>query len=173
MKKTTLLVFLIATSISCVSPSSAQAPGCPPAANLILTIDQYHLSLSDKQPICVSLPGTISIKIHQPGNSSVSIGAGDVTAAAKESTGLMIEGNNNAPINKLKINVSGTAQVGDEFAFLIDVKGVGVLDPKVRVVDNTQMMELQSVEFYDFLDTLGITLDDANKLKPPRPEESE
>lgn len=115
-----------------------QAVGCPNLLSLKLTVDQYHLDLNDKKPICVTSPGTFKIVIHQPGNSTVTVGAG--------------------------------GQSDDEFAFLIDVKGVGVLDPKVRVIPSTQLMKLRSDTFYDVLDTLGLTLEDINKLAPPQGE---
>lgn len=170
MNRVTILLFWGAVTFGCAASTSAQMPVCPPLNNLKLTIDEYHLSLNDKRPICVTLPGTFKITIHQPGNSTVTVGAGDVTVKAKESTGPTIDGNNNAPINKLTVNVGGEADPDDVFAFWIEVKGVGTLDPKVRVIPSSQMLNLKSEAFYDTLDTLDLTLEDANKLIPPRAE---
>jgi len=173
MNKKMILLFLGTVTLGCVASTNAQTEPCAGLNSLKLTVDEYHLSLNDKRPICITLPGTFKIVIHQPGNSSVTVGAGDATVSAKESTGLTIEGNNNAPVNKITVMVSGQADPGDEFAFWIDVKGVGKLDPKVRVVGSPEMLRLKSEAFYDALDTLDLTLEDANKLKPPKPEGAE
>ncbi|NQV86904.1 MAG: hypothetical protein HQ492_07500 [Woeseiaceae bacterium] len=170
MKKNIILVVFLTATLGCVAATGAQADGCPNLASLKLTVDQYHLDLNDKRPICVTSPGTFKIVIHQPGNSTVTVGAGDVTVSAKETTGVTIDGNNNAPLNKITVNVGAGGLPDDEFAFLIDVKGVGVLDPKVRVIPSSQLMKLRSDTFYDVLDTLGLTLEDTNKLAPPQGE---
>lgn len=151
----------------------AQTPECPPPNELRLTVGQYQLSLDEKKPICVTVPGTFKIKIFNPPNSGVEIGSGDVTVEAKSSAGLSIEGSNDAPVNKITVEVGGSAEKGDEFGFLITVEGIGVLDPKVRVVDNDMMFMLKSEAFYDALDTLDLTLDEANKLIPPDAMEAE
>jgi len=170
MNKKTILLFLGTATLACAVSTSAQTPDCPPLNNLKLTVDEYHLSLNDKRPICVTLPGTFKITIHQPGNATVAIGAGDVTVRAKESTGLTIDGSNDAPINKVTVNVDGDADADDIFAFWIEVEGVGTLDPRVRVIPSSQLLSLKSEAFYDTLDTLDLTLEDANKLIPPHAE---
>jgi len=170
MNKKAMLMFFGTLTLGCAASTSAQAPLCPAPNNLKLTVDQYELKLSDKVPICVTSPGTFKIAIHQPGNATVTIGAGDVTVKAKEETGLKIEGNNNAPINKITVTVEGDAEPGDIFEFWIEVKNVGILDPKVRVIPSMEMLSLKSTAFYDVLDTLDLTLEEANKLVPPRAE---
>ena len=161
-----------AVAIIAMQSACAQPPDCPPAGDLKLTVGQYQLNLNEKKPICVTVPGTFKIIIHNPPSSGVTVGAGDATVKAKSSSGLTIEGDNAAPVNKITVEVDGSADPGDVFEFLIKVEGIGVLDPKVRVVDNNMMMSLQSAAFYDALDTLGLTLEDANKLRPP-PDEAE
>ena len=163
-----ILLLLGIVTLGCAASTSAQAPLCPPLNNLKLNVDEYHLSLNDKRPICITSPGTFKITIQQPGNSTVAIGPGDVTVMAKEGSGLTIEGNNNAPVNKVTVNVSGNSNPGDIFAFWIHVDGVGTLDPKVRVIPSNQMLSLKSEAFYNALDTLDLTLEDANKLVPPQ-----
>lgn len=165
-KNLTVAIFLALALIASQS-ACAQAPECPPPNELQLTVGQYQLNLNEKKPICVTVPGTFKIKIINPPNSDVNIGVGEVTVEAKSSAGLSIEGSNDAPVNKVTVEVEGTAEKGDEFSFLIRVEGVGVLDPKVRVVDNDTMMLLTSEAFYDALDTLGLSLEEANKLIPP------
>ena len=167
MKKNLTLV-AIATLFTCACASTlAQAPDCPPSASLQLTIGEYHISLNDNRPICVSLPGTINITIKDPPGFGYEVDAGEVTAEAKFEGDVTIVGNNNSPTNKLKIEVDGTADPNDVFAFWIKVEGVGELDPKVRVVDNDVIERLHSEALYDLLGTLGISLEDANKLRPP------
>jgi hypothetical protein len=149
----------------------AQAPDCPPLAGLKLTVGEYHISLNDNRPICVELPGSFTIKIVSPPGLGFPISSGDVTVEGKGGGDVTIDGDNEeAPINKLKVVVDGTADEDDIFEFWIRVAGVGELDPKVRVVDSTVIEMLKSEDLYDTLDTLDLTLEEANKLKPPRPE---
>jgi hypothetical protein len=173
MNKKVILLFLATATLGCAASTNAQTSECAKQTDLKLTVDENQLSLNDKKPICITVPGTFKIVIHQPGNATVTIGAGDVTVSAKASTGLTISGNNNAPVNKITVTVDGEADIDDEFGFWINVDGVGKLDPKVRVVGSSTMLNLQAQDFYDTLDTLGLTLEDANELKPPQPATSE
>ena len=173
MNKKTMLLFLGTMTLGCAASTNAQAPLCPPLNNLKLTVDEYHLSLNDKRPICVTTPGTFTITIHQPGNSTVTIAPGDATVEQKEGSSLTIVGNNEASAGKIKINVSGNPGGDDIFEFWIKVRNVGALDPKVRVIPSSVLTILKSEAFYDTLDILDLTLEDANKLKPPQPSTSE
>lgn len=173
INKKMMMLFLGSATLGCVASTNAQPNDCAQLTNLKLTVDEYQLSLNDKKPICVTTPGTFKIVIHQPGNSTVTIGAGDVTVSAKANTGLTINGSNDAPVNKITVTVDGDADINDEFGFWINVDGVGNLDPKVRVVGSSTMLNLKSQELYDTLDTLSLTLDEANKLRPPQPAASE
>jgi hypothetical protein len=167
MNKKMMLLFLGSATLGCAASTNASPNDCAKMTTLRLTVDEYRLSLNNKKPICVAVPGTFKIVIRQPANSTVTIGAGDVTVTAKASTGLTINGSNTAPVNKVTVTVDGDADIDDEFGFWINVNGVGKLDPKVRVVGSSTMLNLKSQEFYDTLDTLNLTLEDANKLKPP------
>ena len=140
-----------------------------PPAELKLTVGDYHLDLNEKKPIPVTLPGTFKIKILTLGNSGVTINSGGVTVEAKSSGGLTIEGDNSADVHKIAVTVNGVPDPeGDGiYDFWIHVEGVGTLDPKVRVVGDETMSSLQADAVYDLLDTLNISLEDANKLRPP------
>jgi len=164
-----LVTLAIVTSCAC-AVTNAQAPDCPPAGDLVLTVGQYQLNLNEKKPVCVTVPGEFKIRVHNPPGSGVSIGAGDITVEAKYEGGPSITGSNDAPVNKITVKIGGSADPGDEFDFLIRVDGVGWLDPKVRVVGNTVSMALKSAAVYDLLDTLDLTLEEVNKLIPPRSE---
>ncbi|NNF49608.1 MAG: hypothetical protein HKN65_07110, partial [Woeseiaceae bacterium] len=49
--------------------------------------------------------------------------------------------------------------------FWIDVKGVGKLDPRIRVVPSNQLMELRDAAIADTLDSFGLTVDEYEKLQ--------
>jgi hypothetical protein len=157
---------LLALAIAGFGSANAQG-ACAMMADIKLTVQKYHLDLNDRQPICVTVPGEFTIKIHNPLGSGVTVGSGDVVAEAKPGTSITIDGDNASPINKLKIQVDGTADPDDEFEFWIRVEGVGELDPTVRVVDNQFFNALKSEALYDLLDTLNLTLEQAQELRPP------
>lgn len=173
MNKKTILLFLGTVALGCTASTSAQMPECPPPHDLKLTVDEYYLNLNDKRPICVTVPGTFKIAIKQPGNSTVPIEKGDATVRQKEGSNLTIEGDNSDSADKIAITVSGDPDGQEVFEFWIKIKKVGQLDPKVRVIPSSQLLILKSEAFYDTLDTLDLTLEEANKLVPPRPATSE
>lgn len=141
------------------APRGADAQACA-QADIMLMVGKYHLSLNDKTPICVSVPGTFTIRIQNPPNSGVSVGVGDVTAKGKSTAGLTIEGKNDPTVNKLRVTVEGEAEVDDEYEFLIKVAGVGLLDPTVRVIPSNQYNVLKIEAVNDLLDTLDLTTED-------------
>jgi len=159
-------IITFATAMFTTGIAAAQV-ACPGPAELLFKVGKYSMDLQDKKPICVTLPGTFTIKIINPPGSGVSIDSGDVTVKQKDGVGLTIDGSNTATTNKLVVTVEGTADVGDEFDFLIKVDGIGVLDPKVRVVGSNTMFLLQSRVVYETLDYFGLSMDDAMKLEPP------
>lgn len=168
MIKNLTAAIIPALALIALQSACAQPPECPPPNELRLIVGQYQLNLNEKKPICVTVPGTFKIRIINPPNSDVNIGVGEVTVEAKSGAGLSITGSNAAAVKKVTVVVAGSAEKGDEFSFLIRVAGVGVLDPKVRVVDNDTMFLLKSEAFYDALNTLDLSLEEANKLIPPQ-----
>lgn len=160
-------IFFALASLIVAHAANSEAPDCPPAADLKLHVGQYELKLNNKKPICIKLGGTFKITILNPPGSGATVNSGDVTAVEKTGVSVSIEGNNISTTNKLAITVDGTADVDDIFDFWITVRGVGTLDPKIRVVDNDVMMNVQSAALYNTLDTLGLSLEEANKLRPP------
>ncbi|MGB5628257.1 MAG: hypothetical protein WBM57_02740 [Woeseiaceae bacterium] len=81
-----------------------------------------------------------------------------------------ITGNNAAADDEVIVTISGEDLENKICEFWINAENLGTLDPKVRVVDSDVMQMLLSKGLYDALDELGLTLEEANKLKPPRPE---
>lgn len=157
IKNIALVTVAIITACACAS-TNAQPPDCPPKGQSILTIGQYHLDFNEKKPICVTVPGSFTITIHNNQNPSVPISEGSVTIAAKSSDGLVIDGKNGVDINKIEVELSGDLEPGiDVYDFWIRVDGLGVLDPKVRVVDNDTMMLLKSEAFSSSLESLDIS----------------
>ena len=171
MQSNNLSAILAAILICTTGTACAQAPACPPAADLKLTVGKYYLNLNDKRPICVTVPGNFKITIKIQQNSGIVINAGDVTAKGKPKdddttqNDVTIKGDNALDKEKLAIDVGGSAQIDEKFEFWIKVKGVGKLDPIVRVVDNNMMMSLKFAEAAHALDTLGLKLPEGAELE--------
>ena len=149
-----------------LSAAGAQADDhCADVPNIRLTAAQNHLWLnSNNKPVCVSpdadgmIDHTFVIKIMNP----VEVSAGDVTVIHKgddEDPAVTITGDNSQPANKVTIRIEGEADVDDIFDYLIDVDGIGVLDPRVRVVDSDTETSLQIAALEDFLDAWDLTPD--------------
>lgn len=170
MNKKAILLFLGTVTLGCAASTSAQTLRCPPLTNLVLSVGEYHLSLNDKRPICVTSPGTFQIMINEIGNPEEPITMGAATVEAKASNGVTIKGNNGAAVGKITVDVGPGGEPDQIISFWIKVDKVGILDPKVRVIPSFEFLSLQSEVFYDTLDTLGLTLEEARKLVPPRAE---
>jgi len=121
------------------SETIAQSPGCA-NSSLRLKIDLYELWLNDKKPICIAVDTPFSIVVQNPPGADWDVKAGDVTIEDKRDDGkpnaYEISGNNSANEKFVLGIVTGTVIAGEEYAFWIHVKGVGTLDPRVRVVDS-------------------------------------
>ena len=160
-----ILYALVATSLLfTASAALASSHQCAKLKHMKLKIDEYHLELDSRKPICTKVPNTFIINIHNPLNSDHVIEKGDVTVTQKEGSTLTITGSNDDERLELKIHVSGTLNVGPDAKFLIKVEDVGLLDPKVRVVDNNAMLEQLAHDLEELLDILGLTWEDASQV---------
>ena len=174
----TILLMFAATAANAV-------PDCPPTAGenaMKLRIDEYHLELDNKKPICIlvdsSGTGTISIKIHNPPSASHNVEAGDVTVEQKADSPYMIEGDNSDDPDLLELTLSefgsgagSDTECGDSSTdicakFWINVEGVGKLDPRARVIDiDTRIRYIEDI-FQGALDDyeLDLTLGEAFRI---------
>lgn len=152
------------TLIFTASTALASSHQCAKLKHMKLEIDEYHLVLDSKKPICTKVPNTFIIKIHNPLNSDHVIEKGDVSVMQKADSPLTITGSNDDERLELKVEVSGTSSVGAEAKFLIEVDGVGILDPKVRVVDTDALLEQLKHDLEELLDTLGLTWENAAEV---------
>ena len=172
----TLIAVLALCATSC---AIAGPPECPPLSGqngLKLTVDEYHLSLNDNKPICTTVPGTFNVKIHNPPNSDFDVKAGDVTAEHKEGSPYSIKGDNLDDKDYLKITVEEfDAESGDDKScgdestdecakFWIKVKTVGMLDPKVRVVNSNVASSNHQRVLAEVFEDLGLTLQEVNQI---------
>ena len=165
---------LVATAILFVVPTAlASSHQCADLKNMKLAIDEYHLVLDSRKPICTKVPGTIKVRIKNPPNSDHVIAAGDVTVAQKPESPLTITGNNSANRLELVISVTGNASPDEEAKFFITVKDVGVLDPKVRVVDTDVLMRLLAHAIEDSLGILGLDWEDVARVAAMQLESTE
>jgi hypothetical protein len=102
----------------------------------ILTVKTYHLDLNEKIPVNVQLPlpANFKIKINDPENlvtlNSVWVEEKDLSYNPVVS----IKGANDSITNELTVTVSGTAQEDQVFEYFIVVDGVGLLDPKIKII---------------------------------------
>jgi hypothetical protein len=145
-------IFLLAV-ILMLSAVSAHA-NCANLPGLRLTAKENHLSLNDNTPICVTLEddGTIDFTFRITIANPVEVDSGDVVVRQKDSSPqpkVTIQGNNASPSNKVTVRVTGSAQLEDLFDFLIEVEGIGLLDPKVRVVNSQVQRSLQVDSFQE------------------------
>lgn len=124
----------------------AQAPGCADSS-LRLKVDLYELSLNDKKPICVTVDVPFMIIIQNPPGADWDVEAGDVTLMDKRENGKAnqyeISGNNSANKNYVLGILTGAVTPGADYEFWINVKNVGTLDPRVRVVDSDTIRRMR------------------------------
>lgn len=154
MKTTSILV--PAAAILLLSAVDAHA-NCANLPGMRLTAKQNHLSLNDNAPICVTRndDGTIDFNFRITIKNPVEVNAGAVRVKQKDQSNnpmVVISGTNESPSNKVTVNVTGAAQVGDDFAYLIEVDGIGTLDPTVRVVDNDDLWMIQATSLQEVAD---------------------
>jgi hypothetical protein len=126
--------------------------GCADITNYRLTVKMYHLELNDRAPVCMTAPGSFDITIHNPVGSDHDVEVNDVTVSNKGTDcEVEISGQNSDTTDPLTVTVNITDAGGPnecknddgDYAFLISVEGVGELDPAVRVIDSTVLLDLQ------------------------------
>jgi len=169
-------IILVGAALA-LSIATAQAQNqCAEMVQLKLTVDKYHLDLNDKRPICVLLGGTFTIKIHNPPSSDIEVGVGHVHVEHKVDNNeprVLIWGSNDDEEDPARLSVNVTlapdknVAVDEEFEFWIKVDGVGILDPRIKVVDNELMNNLQWQAVEETMKSWGLTVDDVTELKPP------
>ncbi len=160
IKITALVTVAIITVCACAS-SNAEPPKCPKVGQSKLFVGQYHMVFNEKKPICVTAPGVFMIEIKSVMNSGVTVPSGAATVKDKDCEDLSIVGNNSLDPDIIAVVVTGNALVEYQCEFLIAVAGLGVLDPKVRVVGDNMMLMLQSEAFSDSLKLSGTSTDQA------------
>lgn len=140
---------------------------------LKLTIEKYHLSLNLKKPICIAMDKSVNVKINVPQNADHEVQPGDVTAVQKAGAKFKIEGDNSDDKDLLELTITpledgndDDTDCGDEFGdecakFWIKVKGVGELDPMVRVVEPEVLTRSYHDTLWDVLRDLDLTLEQA------------
>ena len=142
MKNRIIAASTIAAALMLASPATAEHH-CAHLPDLMLIVKRNELRLNDNRPVCVTVPGKFVIKIHNPPGSGHDVGPGDATARGKldgtePPPSATMAGNNSDNEALLAVDVSGSANIGDEFKFWISVEGVGTLDPTVRVIGNQE-----------------------------------
>jgi hypothetical protein len=140
MKKNIYLALFPLAMAMLALASCTQNPSVSPCidAPLNLTIQQYHIVLNEKRPVCVRLPlpATFTIRINDPRNI---VDPGDVSIKEKPDVKeVTIRDTNISAEEVLTVEVKEVkgynAKAETEYEYLIEVKGVGLLDPKVRII---------------------------------------
>jgi hypothetical protein len=121
------------TAIAACASMTSTTLGCS-YQNLNLTLDLNKMHLVPKSAKCITAGSTVKMKITVTGND-LQIGAGDVVITPKPGNPAWLNGSNNADPDEIVFTVPGTVTSGEQFKYLINVAGVGILDPIVRVVD--------------------------------------
>jgi len=177
MKSRSIAALTLAGAFTLAFPAAAVADHhCARLPDLKLTVKKNHLDLNDNRPICTTVPGTFKVKINNPPGSGVEVGAGDVTARGKiddwsPPPSATMEGDNSADKEYLVVEVKGSAAVGDEFGYWIEVEGVGTLDPTVRAIDTEERGDLTYRWAVESLDLLGVDPELAEEiLRPLQPQ---
>jgi hypothetical protein len=148
------------------------AQTCTGAGVLKLKVDKYHLVLVEKRPICITVPGEFKIKIKPLLGSTVDIHVGEVTVEEKStSSPVTIRGTNDPVANKIVVKVElksdKSVDPDDEFDFWIRVDGIGLLDPRVRVVSSVALMQFQYDAINEvLLEEFDLTLEEVRKIRP-------
>jgi len=135
-KKIYLAIFAVALSMV-AAPGYGQPP-CTESTKLTMVVNKYHLVLNEKVPVCLRLPlpATFTIRIVDAADM---IGNGDVSVVQKDRSPepqVTIVGENGSISNRVSVTVDGKAEVGDVFDYFIYVDGVGLLDPKIRIIED-------------------------------------
>lgn len=91
----------------------------------------------------------------------------------KAGSTLNISGDNSEKRRFIEVTVDGTGSFGDEAEFEINIDGLGMLDPKVRVVDNDAMLDLLYSAIDDAVNILGLDWDDVAVVLEMRRTEME
>ncbi len=134
--KTVLLVVVSMFVMACVKshdvPQFDKQYRCD-RQNLNLLLDVNKMQLVPKAKKCVE-PGTEYImKITVLGND-LNISAGDVTMMPKPGNPAWLSGTNKPDKKELTFTVDKDAELNKDRSYIIKVKGVGDLDPIVKVV---------------------------------------
>ena len=165
-----ILLSLVALSVG----GYAVAQDCTPTKPLPrLKVDRYKLVFVDHNDeistLCVTSPGTFQIRIGNPSSAKHQVKLNDVTVTNKSAVGPTIDGQNDTKIKKVDVTVGPGLDPGDELDFLITVKDVGVLDPRVRIVDTEIIERLEWEALNEFLvEETGLTVNDLISLRPPQ-----
>lgn len=168
MNRQATSILVPVSAILLLSAFSAYAD-CANLPSMRLTAKQNHLSLNDNMPICVTRAddGTINFTFKITIANPVQVTPGQVRVKQKDPNPqpqVEIMGDNASPTNKVTVHVQGAADLGDEFAFLIEVDGIGLLDPMVRVVDSNTQGMLQAMSLQEVADAWLLTPEDVSEL---------
>ena len=101
--------------------------------NLNLLLNVNKIQLVPKKIKCVEPGKEYIMKITVLGND-LKISAGDVTMTPKSGNPAWLSGTNSSDQGELKFTVDKDEPMNAQYSYLIDVEGVGTLDPIVKVV---------------------------------------
>ena len=137
-------IFLALAATALIAYSGNASADCASLPGFKLTIKQYHIDLNDRRPVCVEVPGAFVIQIVNPMDGGHTVQDNDVTVQQKvdpDEARVTIAGNSVLVNNKLMLVVTveegpqgPPPAEGEEFEFWIKIKGVGMLDPRIRVI---------------------------------------
>lgn len=167
MKKL-FLTAVLAGSLSLACSSTVVANNlddCADVPKMKLTLGEYHIDLNDKKAVCVPVNTTFTIQVKKQGQYVIQ--KGWVTVEKKKDSkgpSATVTGNNSADASELKVTIGGTVSEGTTVSFLIKIKDLGELDPKIKIIDNATFLELQARGVRRVMEAYGKTGSDVRKL---------
>jgi hypothetical protein len=164
MKKNVVVILtgaLILTAASTVSANDHCVAAVPLPQ---LWVDTGRLEFKDfnntHKPICVHAGGTFQIWVRQPGNPDHEVEIDDIEVTPKDSDGPDISGSNDEAWNIVTVTVESTAVLGETYGYFIKVKGVGILDPRVQIIETDSIEREAWDELDQYLrEQTGMTLE--------------
>lgn len=157
--RTIISILTPVVAVFCLGlPSDAHGqPDCH-KQKLTLHIGKYEIRMTPKsKPVCVerdaagNIDATIEMDIKI--GSDITIGLDAVTINEKPGGTVTIRGVNDTLVDHVEIDVDGTGNEGQVFSFDVRVEGLGYLDPRIRIVDDSDSLLILGRAIREAIDT--------------------
>jgi hypothetical protein len=167
-----ILIFSATAALGISCSSLADNGDCNGGANPRLMVGTHHLSLNKIKKLCIHPGGVIKIKLDFK-NALPDAVKNDIAnllhADEKEGSGIDIVAEDHsydADDRIWTIQVDPDAEVGAEGEFWIEVDGIGILDPRVKIIPLEVFIQMLNDAINNVLiDEFGMTIDEVNEFQ--------